>query len=225
MQPVASVLVVDDDEVARQAVTAFLERQEHLRVVGQAADGQEGVRRYAELTPDVVLMDLNMPVMSGVAATRAICAEHPGACVVALTTFDTSDHVVAALRAGAAGYVLKDSAPAELLEAVEQAVAGEMPLSGAVRQALVASVLTEGRTPVVQDATLTPRQTELVRWLAHGLSNQQIAREMHLSEGSVKQYLSQVGTRLGVSTRTQILIRSVQLGIVDPMSSPPDSTP
>lgn len=213
----ARILVVDDDEVARSAVVAFLDRQDDLEVVADAADGLEATRRYAELRPDVVLMDLNMPVMSGVEATRAICADHPGACVVALTTFDAGEHVVAALRAGAAGYLLKDSPPQAILEAIRQARDGDMPLSPAVRRALVSSVVMEASprrsTPQV---TLTPRQAELVGWLAHGFTNQQIAGRMHLSEGSVKQYLLQIGTRLGVSTRTQILVRAVQLGIVDP---------
>lgn len=215
------ILVVDDDQVARTALATFLQRQDNLVVVGEAADGREGVRLHAELRPDLVFMDLNMPVLSGVEATRAICAEHPDACVVALTTFDASEHVVAALRAGASGYVLKDAAPAELLGAVRQALDGEMPLSPAVRRALVSSVVDERASTPAPAVELTPRQTELVAWLAQGLTNQQIAGRMHLSEGSVKQYLSQVGGRLGVSTRTQILVRAVQLGIVDPRVSPP----
>ncbi len=211
------ILVVDDDVVARGALAAYLGRQPGFAVVGEAGDGGEAVAAYARLRPDVVLMDLNMPVMSGVEAIRRIVADDPEACAIALTTFDASDHVVAALRAGASGYLLKDCLPEELREGVLQALHGEMPLSPQVRRTLVTSVL--GDTPKwapTPGVALTPRQHELVGWLAQGLTNHEIAQRMHVSQGSVKQYLSQVGTRLNATNRTQILVKAVQGGHLDP---------
>ncbi len=210
-------MVVDDDAAVRDAVVTFLRRSSELEVVATAVDGAEGVSAFREHRPDVVLMDLHMPRLSGTEAITRILAEFPEACVIVLTTFDAHDQVVRALRAGAAGYLLKDSSPAELVDGIAAAMAGDMPLSSRIRRSLVASVVAERPSPAESgDRSLTPRQRELVEWLANGLTNQQIGRRMHLSEGSVKQYLAQIGTRLDAHNRTQILVRSVQLGIVDP---------
>jgi DNA-binding NarL/FixJ family response regulator len=211
------VILVDDDAAVRDAVVTFLRRSSGLEVVATAVDGEEGVSAFRTHRPDVVLMDLQMPRLDGTEAITRILGDFPDACVIVLTTFDSHDQVVRALRAGAAGYLLKDSSPTELVDGIAAAMAGEMPLSSRIRRSLVASVVAE-RTPVEPsgDQSLTPRQRELVQWLARGLTNQQIGRRMHLSEGSVKQYLAQIGTRLDAHNRTQILVRSVQLGIVDP---------
>src|SRR5215210_5274178 len=184
MDDPARVLVVDDDPLVREAYRAFFGHQGDFVVCGEACNGAEGVEAYRTERPDVVLMDLQMPVMSGLDATRRICTGWPDACVVAMTTFSTSDYVVAALRAGASGYLLKDVGGPGLLEGLRQALAGEMPLSSVVRR-------------------------ELVGWLAQGLTNAEIGAQMYVSEGSVKQYLLQVGRKLGVKSRTGILIRSV----------------
>ena len=216
------VLVVDDDPATRAAYRAFLSRQPGVELVAVARDGEEGVRAYAEASPDVVLMDLEMPVVSGVEATRRITAAWPEACVVVLTTFSTHADVVSALRAGASGYLLKDVGGAGLLNGIRQALAGDMPLSSAVRRALVGSVLREA-TPgdAPEAAAVTRRERELLGWLAQGLTNQQIGAQMFLSEGSVKQYLSRIGDKLGVKSRTGILIRAVQVGLVEPHRLPP----
>jgi DNA-binding NarL/FixJ family response regulator len=218
------VLVVDDDPVVRDAYRAFLGGRPGLELCGEAGDGQEGLEAYGRLRPDVVLMDLQMPRMSGIEAIAAIAARWPDACVVALTTFGTTDYITAALRAGAAGYLVKDVDGDALAQGISQAVAGDMPLSPAVRRELVASVLVDPAppAPVQVDPGLTPRERELLGWLAAGLTNQQIGAGMYLSEGSVKQYLSHVGEKLGAKTRTQILVRSIQLGLVD-LSTLPSS--
>lgn len=215
------VLVVDDDAAVRAVHRRFFEDQPDLVLAGEAADGVAAVDAYARLRPDLVLMDLQMPRLSGIGATREICQRWPDACVVAMTTFGTREHVVAALRAGAMGYLLKDTSGRELLGAIAHALAGDMPLSSAVRRELVATVVSETPPDRPTDAGLTPREVELTSWLAHGLTNQQIARRMHLSEGSVKQYLTRISGKLGVVSRTQVLIRAIQLGIVDPDRLPP----
>ncbi len=212
----ARVLVVDDDLAVRAALTGFIDRQDGYAVVGQAENGAQGVEEFTRLRPDLVMMDLQMPVLDGIGAISAIRELDRVAKIVALTTFDGRDHVVAALRAGASGYLLKDTSAADLVIALGQALVGDMPLSPAIRHALVTAVVEERPKPVTGDNPLTARQSELVGWLAQGLTNAQIGRRMYLSEGSVKQYLQQIGERLGVSSRTQILIRGVQLGIVDP---------
>jgi len=213
------ILVVDDDENVRTAYRAFFLQQPDFLLAAEARNGAEGVDAYAAVLPDVVLMDLQMPVKSGVEAIAEICARWPGACVIAVTTFSTREYVVAALRAGAAGYLLKDSGAASLLSALRSALAGEMPLSSTVRRELVATVSAD-RRPGPSSHSLTPREVELVGWLSHGLSNQQIGRRMGLSEGSVKQYLSRVADKLQVVSRTQVLVRVIQMGIVDPMVAP-----
>lgn len=214
------LLVTDDDRGVREAYRAFFAPQAEFTICGEAATGIEGVEAYGCLLPDLVLMDMQMPILNGIEATRQICQRWPDACVVAMTTFGTSDYVVAALRAGASGYLLKDVGGPGLLAGLRQALAGEMPLSAAVRQELVASVV-EAVPVQPSEPGLTPRESELLIWLAQGLTNQQIGAQMFLSEGSVKQYLTQIGRKLGIKSRTGILIRSIQLGLVDPHALPP----
>ena len=217
------VLVIDDDPLVREAYQAFFSHQEEFAVCGEARNGAEGVTAYASLQPDVVLMDLQMPVLSGIDATRQICDRWPEACVVAMTTFGTSEYVVAALRAGASGYLLKDVGGPALLAALRQALAGDMPLSSPVRRELVSSVV-QDRSPDPGgpvDVGLTPREHELLGWLAQGLNNQQIGAQMYVSEGSVKQYLLHIGRKLGVKSRTGILVRAIQVNAVDPRALPP----
>lgn len=215
------VLAVDDDALVREAYRSFFTKAPDVELVGEARNGDEAVASYATLHPDLVLMDLQMPGCSGVEATGRICAKYSGACVVALTTFSTREYIVAALRAGAAGYLLKDTGAQNLMAGIRQAMRGDMPMSSSVRRQLVDSVRADspiGPEPV--DVGLTPREIELLGWLAQGLTNYQIGREMYVSEGSIKQYLAHVGDKLGVKSRTQILVRSIQLHIVDPHALP-----
>ncbi|MHA6511358.1 response regulator [Tessaracoccus sp. Z1128] len=218
MSTTRRILVVDDDPMVREAYRIFFARQAGHQVVGESRDGREAVDAYRRLRPDVVLMDLQMPVKSGVDATRDICREWPKACIVALTTFGTREYIVAALRAGASGYLLKDAGGPAILAGIEQAVAGEMPLSAAVRKELVSTMrdTPDVSRTALPDPGLAPREKELLRWLAEGLTNQQIGAKMFVSEGTVKQYLSHIGEKMGLKSRTQILVRAIQLGVVDP---------
>lgn len=214
------VLIADDDPAARDAYRAVLGQRSDFVLVAEASNGEEAITLYERHRPAVVLMDLQMPGTSGIEATAAICARWPDACIVAMTSFGTRDYVVAALRAGAAGYLLKGVGGPALLAALHQALGGNMPLASTVRRQLVSAVLADAEELNPTDAGLTPRELELVGWLAQGLTNQQIARAMHLSVGSVKQYLGRVGDKLKVASRTQILVRVIQLGIVDPSHLP-----
>ncbi|WP_040163203.1 response regulator [Nigerium massiliense] len=214
-------LVADDDPLVREAYRHFFRAQTEFSLVGEARNGAEAVTAYATLRPAIVLMDLQMPGVSGIDATAQICSRNPGACIVALTTFGTRDYIVAALRAGASGYLLKDAGAGNLLAGMRQAIAGEMPLSTSVRRQLVNVMVAENPVeaePV--DVGLTPREIELLGWLAQGLTNSQIGSQMYVSEGSVKQYLSHIGDKLGVKSRTQILVKAIQLNIVDPREMP-----
>lgn len=203
--------------MVRDVYRSFFADHAPWELVGEARNGQEAIEAYARLLPDLVLMDLQMPVMSGIDATREICRRWPDARVVALTTFGGRNYVVGALRAGASGYLLKDAGAQSLLTAMEQALRGDMPLSSPIRRQLVQAVVSEDVIPPKPaDAGLTPREVELLECLTQGLTNQQIAAQMYVSEGSVKQYLGRIGTKLGVKSRTQILIRAIQLNLVDP---------
>ena len=223
MANILRILVVDDDPLVRESYRAFFSQHAEYEVAGEARDGAEGVAAYASVKPDVVLMDLQMPVMNGIEAIGEICRQHPDACIVAMTTFGTSDYIVKALRAGAAGYLVKDVGGPGLLIGLRQAVNGDMPLSVSVRRELVGVVSSErGRAPVpATDVGLTPREQELLSWLAQGLTNQQIGAKIYLSEGSVKQYLLSIGNKLNIRSRTGIVIKAIQLGLIDPHALPP----
>jgi two-component system regulator len=218
MTDLCRVLVVDDDPMVREAYRMFLSKHDDHEVVGEARNGREAVEAYGELLPDVVLMDLQMPEMSGVDAIREICKDHPGACIVALTTFGTQEYIVSALRAGAAGYLMKDCGGPALLSGIQQARDGDMPLAPGVRRELVTDLLSghHRANSDANEAGLAPREKELLVWLGQGMTNAQIASKMLISEGSVKQYLSHIGDKMGLKSRTQILVRAIQLGLVDP---------
>lgn len=218
------VLLVDDDPAVRDAYRSVFAAQKDFVLAGEARNGQEGVNCYATLEPDVVLMDLQMPVVSGVEATKQICGRWLDACVVVLTTFTSREHVVSALRAGAAGYLLKNTKPPQLMAGLYNAMEGNMPLSATVRRQLVATISTPemiARDPV--DIGLTPRERELLRWLAQRFTNHQIALHMYISEGSVKQYLNHIGAKMQVTSRTQILITAIQMNLVNPYETKPET--
>ena len=215
------VLIVDDDPTIRDAYRSLLVSQAGYVLVGEAVNGQEAIDAYEMLQPDIVLMDLQMPVVDGIEATRAICERWPTACIVALTTFGTREYIVAALRAGAAGYLMKDVRRQNLLASMGLALDGDLPLSSSVRRALVDSLIEEEPEPRrAPDVSLTPREQEVVGWLAQGLTNQQIGAQMFVSEGSVKQYMANIADKLRVKGRTQILVKAIQLDIVNPHEQP-----
>ncbi|MFE5568552.1 response regulator [Amycolatopsis japonica] len=208
------VLIVDDQALFREALATLLEVQPEIDVVGEAANGEEAVRLCAELRPDVALMDLRMPVLDGIAATARLRAEQPGVRVLALTTFDDDEDVFAALRAGAVGYLLKDVSSTRLVEALVAAERGESVLQPSVAAKLVARV---ARLPAeIPRPTATPlseRELEVVRLLADGRSNREIAKTLFLAEGTVKNLVTSVLSKLQVRDRTQAALRAKELGL------------
>ncbi|KOX28784.1 LuxR family transcriptional regulator [Saccharothrix sp. NRRL B-16348] len=210
------VLIVDDQALFREALATLLEVQPEIEVVGEAGDGEQAVRRCAELRPDVVLMDLRMPVLDGIAATNRLRVEQPGVRVLALTTFDDDADVFAALRAGAVGYLLKDVSSSRLVEALVAARRGESVLQPSVAAKLVARVARlphddppPGRLPV----PLSERELDVVRLLAEGRSNREIAGTLFLAEGTVKNLVTSVLSKLQVRDRTQAALRARELGL------------
>jgi len=213
------VLVVDDQALFREALSTLLGSQRQVEVVGEAADGAEALREVARAAPDVVLMDLRMPVLDGLSATRRIAVEHPTVRVLALTTFDTDDEVFAALRAGAVGYLLKDVTAARLVEAVVAADRGQSVLSPTVATRVVARVaaLPEADAPPAPQplvVPLTDRELDVLRHVAAGRSNREIARSLYLTEGTVKNHVTAVLAKLGARDRTQAALRGRALGLV-----------
>ncbi|MGQ1796385.1 response regulator [Kocuria oceani] len=216
------VLVVDDQPLMLEALKSFFSAEPGFDVIGTASNGREAVDRCLVSDPDVVLMDMKMPVMDGIEATREITSRSPRSKVLALTTFSTLEFVVPALRAGAAGYLVKDARPDEIITAVHQVLDNEIALSPAIARALadnVISVPDQQQARSVDDtlrSLLTDREMETVTLLAQGLSNREIAEQMHVSEGSVKAYLGRVCEKFGVRDRVQALIKAYQSGLVDP---------
>lgn len=223
------ILIADDEALMAQGLKLFLESSGEFEVIALAGTGQEAVDLTADLAPAGVLMDLSMPVLDGIAATRLIRARHPEVKIVVVTTFATTESVVPALRAGADGYLLKESTPEELVAAVHEVFGGGRPLSPRVTEALIAAV---GATPAAPDPApdgggeartappLTEREHEVLDLLAQGLSNPAMARELSLSEAAVKSRLVQLTTKFGVSSRVQVLVRACELGLVEPRLRP-----
>jgi DNA-binding NarL/FixJ family response regulator len=210
------VLIVDDHSVVRQGLRVFLGLDSELEVVpGEAASGEEALRMARQLEPDVVLMDLVMPGMDGITATEIIRRELPGTEVVVLTSALEDASVVGAVRAGAAGYLLKDTQADELCQAIKAAAAGKVHLAPQAAMRLMREIRTPRRPE-----TLTERETQVLRLLAQGASNKEIARDLFLGEKTVKTHVSNVLSKLGVQSRTQAALRAVQLGLVPPHTSP-----
>ncbi|HSR26075.1 MAG TPA: response regulator transcription factor [Candidatus Eisenbacteria bacterium] len=203
------VLIVDDHAVVRQGLRIFLDAERDFEVVGEAAGGEEAVRLARELRPDIVLMDLLMPGMSGTEATRLIRSELDDVEVVALTSLLDDESVVAAVRAGAIGYLLKSAEADDLRRALRAAAAGQVQLDPAAAARLVREV----RSPAVPE-TLTERELEVLRLLARGLANKEIGRALGISEDTVKTHVSRVLAKLGARSRTQAVLNAMRLGLV-----------
>jgi DNA-binding NarL/FixJ family response regulator len=216
---VTRVVVVDDQEVVRAAFGALLATQPDLSVVGSAADGAEAVRVCAAQRPDVVLMDIRMPVMDGIEATRRIVAAEPRPHVLVLTTFDLDEHVYDALEAGASGFLLKDVTAERLFDAVRVIAAGDGLLDPGVTRRLVAEfarlrVRAAPRTASLD--ALTPREREVLLLVAEGLSNPEIAGRLVVGEETVKTHVSRVLTKLALRDRTQAVVLAYESGLVVP---------
>ena len=217
------ILVADDQTLIRQGIRLLLEIEPDIRVVGQAGSGKEALEQVASLHPDVVLMDVRMPEMDGVAATRELSERFPEVPVIILTTFEDDETVFEAISAGARGYLLKDISSDEMAQAVRKVVAGEALIQPKITRKVLAefSRLASGtekhpaapETQVLENP-LTERELEVLKALAHGLSNREIAGQLVITEGTVKNHVSNLIDKLGVRDRTQAVLKAQELGLL-----------
>ena len=213
------VLVVDDEELVRTGLRLILDSEPDLDVVGTASDGRQAVAEVRRLCPDVVLMDIRMPGLDGLEATRRILTEPdvPPCKVVILTTFDVDEHVYEALRAGASGFLLKDVPADQLAHAIRVAAAGEALLAPSVTRRLIAAFtrpVPPAPAPVPGLGELTPRELEVLTLLAEGLSNAEISARLYVGEATVKTHVARILTKLGVRDRVQAVIAAFRSGLV-----------
>jgi len=214
-----TVLVVDDQSLIRQAVTDLLDGRDGVRVVGEATNGAAAVEAVRALRPDVVLMDIRMPVLDGIAATTAICSDpaNVDTRVLILTTFEEDDYVVAALRAGASGFIGKGSEPEDILRAVSAVHAGDALLSPAATRSLISRVV-RGRSPEPSPEIelLTEREREVLEFVARGRSNQDIAAQLFISPHTAKTHVNRIMAKVGAHDRAQLVILAYESGLVSP---------
>ena len=215
------VLLVDDQTLIRQGIRVLLEIEPDIHVVGQAADGAEALRQTEALHPHVVLMDVRMPGMDGVSATREMSRRFPEVGVIILTTFEDDETVFEGLRAGARGYLLKDVSSEEMAEAVRKVAAGEALIQSRLTRRVLAEFSRMSAAPAAQPGgpqslavPLTERELEVLRALAHGLSNREIAAQLVITEGTVKNHVSNLIDKLGVRDRTQAVLKGQELGLL-----------
>ena len=213
------VLVVDDQALLRTAFSSLIDAEDDLEVVGEAADGRQAVELAADLGPDVVVMDVRMPVTDGIQATRQILSERTGFVprVLILTTFDLDEYVFEALRAGASGIVLKSRPLEELLAAIRTVAAGEALLAPSVTRRLIAHFTEADRVPKKTPrglAELTEREREVLSLVARGLSNAELAETLHVSLPTAKTHVSRILTKLGARDRTQLVVLAYESGLV-----------
>ena len=221
-QPI-TVLLADDQPLLRMGFRLILEGEDDLHIVGEASDGADAIRKVRELAPDVVLMDVRMPVLDGIEATRAITASGSGARIIILTTFDVDEYAFAGLQAGASAFLLKDVAPSELIHAVHVVASGDAVVAPRVTQRLLETYVRGAarpapaaapRDPLLED--LTPRETEMLEAMAEGLSNAEIAHRYFLSEATVKTHVRRILTKLHLRDRVQAVVYAYETGLVVP---------
>ncbi len=223
----ARLVIADDHDLMREGLRAVLEGEPDLEVVGEAKDGEEAVELCRRLRPDLVLMDVRMPKADGLEATRRIKAEMSSVSVVMVTMHESPDYLLEAVKAGAAGYILKDAAGERLVEAVRRTLEGEAPLSEGLAMQLLVRMVNEneqsaGLLPEAKKRRgplpkgITPREAEVLRLLAQGRTNPQIAQDLAVSRGTVKIHVQNIIAKLGVSDRTQAAVRAIELGLFEP---------
>lgn len=215
------VLLVDDQPLLRMGFRLILEGEDDMRIVGEASDGAEGARLAERLEPDVVLMDVRMPTMDGIEATRRITASGACARIIILTTFDLDEYAFAGLQAGASAFLLKDVAPHELVQAVRVVASGDAVVAPRVTQRLLEKYVRSRpaapkpqRDPLLKD--LTPRELEVLGAIAEGLSNAELARRFFLSEATVKTHVRRILTKLHLRDRVQAVVYAYETGLVTP---------
>jgi DNA-binding NarL/FixJ family response regulator len=224
MSDTIRVILVDDQELVRTGFRMILEGQPDIDVVGEAADGQAGIDLVERVHPDVVVMDIRMPVMDGIAATHRLIREdaHPGVRVLVLTTFDADENVIEALRAGASGFLLKDVTPADFVAAIRTIAAGDALLAPAVTRRLLDRFadrlppVNEERNAALRD--LTEREVEVLKLVGRGLSNREIAERLVLAEPTVKTHVSHVFDKLELRDRAQAVVLAYEAGLIRPGS-------
>lgn len=209
-----SVLIVDDHAVVRQGLRTYLELMDDIRVVAEAANGAEAVTQVQRHRPDVVLMDLVMPEMDGVEATRRIAQSHPQSKVIVLSSFTDDEKVFSAIRAGAIGYLLKDISPPDLAAAIRAVVEGKTQLHPDIARKLMNQFVDPQGRRASQPEELSPRETEVLRLLAEGKSNAELAAALFISEKTVKSHVSNILGKLGLADRTQAAIYAYKHGLV-----------
>ena len=218
----ARVLIADDHDLARLGLRTMLTPEPDLEVVGEATTGREAVELTRQLQPDLVLMDIRMPDLDGLVATRAIKEEFPRTSILIVTLSEDADYLLEALRVGAAGFVLKDASRREVVTAVRQVLNGESPLDPKLAAQLIRRMATQpspSEPPVRRGDELTQREVEVLRLIAEGKTNAEIAQNLFISTGTVKQHVERIIAKLGVSDRTQAAVRAIELGYIS--SAPP----
>jgi DNA-binding NarL/FixJ family response regulator len=208
----ASVLIADDQTLFRSGLAALLDKDPRVNVVGQAANGEEAVRMADELRPDLVLMDLKMPVMEGVEATRLIHVQHPEVAVVILSSFGGDSHLLQALEAGARGYVLKDTNVSTIVNSMLAIVGGARVMSGSIADTLLGMLSSK---PKKSYDDLTAREVEILKLVAIGLANKQIAYRLKISEKTVRNHMSNVYEKLGIQGRSYAVIYAARKGLIE----------
>lgn len=211
---VARVLVVDDQTLFRTGLTSLLSQDERVEVVGQAVDGADAIKQAVKLKPDIVLMDIKMPNLDGIEATRQIIEQVPGVKVLMLTTFETDSQVIQALKAGASGYVLKDSSVAAIISSISAVLTGERVMASVVANRVL-EMLTGTATPKEFYDGLTNREIEILKLLANGMANKQIAFRLKISEKTVRNHVSNMYEKLGIYDRSQAVLYAVRKGLVE----------
>ena len=220
-EPPVRVVIVDDQALVRAGFRMILDTQPDITVVGEACDGEQALAAWRRLRPDVILMDVRMPQMDGLDATRRLLEHGAGACrVVILTTFDLDEYVYAALRAGASGFLLKDVSPEQLIAAVRLVAVGDALLAPAITRRLVERFARPSAPAVAHGAlsTLTVREVEVLKLIARGLSNAEIAATLFLSEATVKTHVARILPKLGLRDRAQAVVLAYESGLVQPGS-------
>ncbi len=223
-----TIAIVDDQTLVRSGLRSILEKQPDFEIVGEAGDGAAAIEVCRVLQPDVVLMDIRMPVLDGLEATRRLLAgPSPAPRILVITTFDLDDYVYKALKAGASGFLLKDASPEQLVAAIRAVTVGDAPLAPQVTRRLIEHYVSrprpeEGTYPVLEG--LTPREIDVLRAVAGGFSNAEIARRLYLSEATVKAHVTHLLSKLGVRDRLQAAVFAYESGLVQPGASSDDVT-
>ena len=223
----AQVVIADDHGLVREGLRAVLENEPDLEVIGEAEDGREALEVCRRVHPDLILMDVRMPEVDGLEATRRIKDEMPNISVVMVTMHENPDYLLEAIRAGAAGYILKDASAERLVEAVRRTLDGESPLNQELAMRLLTRMASEGGSSTgthreerqgPMPEGITPREAEVLQHLALGRTNPQIAENLEVSRGTVKIHVQNIIAKLGVSDRTQAAVRAIELGLFDPQT-------